>query len=401
MRTSSKPTRIIAAICSTVFVAFIGIGTWNATRPLPVIAASLNALPTQTASADIAWPSEGVAAIGARGYGVLATHGDQTPRPIASITKVITALTVLQRAPLKPGEQGPTYTISQADADLQASYVTRDGSTVPVAIGEQLTEYQALQALMLPSANNIADSLAVWVYGSLDSYFAAANQTVKSLGMLGTTAAGDASGLSPATVSTPSDLIRLGEAALDNPVLASIVSQAKAELPVAGTVYNVNSLLGIEGIIGIKTGNSDEAGGCLLSAASYDLANGKKIIVVGAILGASVRQVALDQTRPLLASVERNFSIAEPIRQGQAIGTYTMPWGSVVTAVAKSDISFIKWGGDTLATKATLNTVDHGVKKGAKLGTVTVTVGDLQTTTDTIAKNAVNGPGFWWRVSRR
>lgn len=395
-----RTRHLTAGIVIAVIIASLGIGTWNASRPVPAIAAALGTLPASTPSLELAWPTQGVAAVGAVDFGVLATSGEQTPRPIASIAKAITALAVLERAPLQLGEQGAVYTITDADVARFHAYVAKDGSVTPVAAGTQLNQYQALQTLLLPSSNNMADSLATWVFGSLEAYFGHANEMVKRLGMTHTTVGGDASGFSPATVSTPQDLIRLGESVLKHPVLAQIVGQTAADLPMAGSVRNTNALLGIDGVIGIKTGTSDEAGGCLLSAATYELEGGKTITVIAAILGSPDRSAVLASTPPLLVSTHNHFSYETLLRKGAIIGTYALPWGATVTAVADKSLSLIRWEGDRLTTKATLNRVDRELPQGAKLGTLKLASGKAARTSDVVAKTAVPGPSLWWRATR-
>ena len=73
-------------------------------------------------------------------------------------------------------------------------------------------------------------------------------------------------------VSTPTDLLKLGMVAMQNAVFAEIVAMGQASLPVAGTVYNVNRLLGTDGILGIKTGSGFDAG-----AKQAELADGSHL----------------------------------------------------------------------------------------------------------------------------
>src|SRR5207244_4989309 len=145
-----------------------------------------------------------------------------------------------------------------ADTDRRAG---QDESVVPVAAGEQLTELQALQALLLPSANNIAAVLARWDAGSTGQFVARMNATARSLGMTDTHYT-DPSGYDDATVSTAADQVRIVDRAMRLPVFASIVATPSVTLPVAGTVHNTNRLLGYDGFVGVKTGSDDAAGGC-------------------------------------------------------------------------------------------------------------------------------------------
>ena len=391
--------RITAYALAGLFVVLVSGGTWNALRPLPTLTASVGTLPSIHDSPVLAWPNAGEAAIGATGYGVLATSGPQRRLPTASVAKVVVSLAVLEKLPLKPGEQGPSFRIAAADVARYNDYVARDGSVVPVVLGEEITEYQALQALLLPSANNIADSLAIWVFGSLDNYFTYAQDMLQRLGMAQTALAIDASGLSPQTVSTPEDLVKLGQAALSQPVLAQIVNQKVADLPVAGHVFNYNALLGEHGIVGIKTGNSDEAGGCFLFAATYSI-NGTPVTIVGAVMGAADLTGALRSSLPLLDSAQANFSIATPVHKNDTLATYTLPWGGQVQAVAKTDISVLHWAGTPVTSEAKVQPIQGALRQDAKVGKLQVKAGPLQTSTDLVIKNDVPAPSIWWRLTR-
>src|SRR6202008_3154510 len=153
-------------------------------RPLPAVVAKPIDPPIVSAkNVNIAWPTNGQATVGAVGYGILGTHVEQKALPTASVAKVMTALAVLKQRPLKVGEQGPIITITEDDVNYYNRVVSQDGSNTPVELGEEISEYQALQALLLPSSNNMAHTLAVWAYGSEKQYTNYVNNFAKSLGM--------------------------------------------------------------------------------------------------------------------------------------------------------------------------------------------------------------------------
>lgn len=230
--------------------------------------------------------------------------GAEKPRPTASTAKVITALTVLEKFPLTPGAAGPKLVLDAADVQRHQDYAGRGGSSLAVYEGMRLTQYEMLQAMLLPSANNIADSLAVWAFGSMDAYAAAATSYVRSLGMVSTTIGPDASGFSPETKSTPADLALLARAAMKAPVVAEIVAQPAATIPGYGPVQNTNTLLGDSGVVGLKTGTSPAAGGVFLFAATVPI-RGQQTMLVGAIMGAgSTSAEAMAQARDLLDSIQ-------------------------------------------------------------------------------------------------
>jgi serine-type D-Ala-D-Ala carboxypeptidase (penicillin-binding protein 5/6) len=228
------------------------------------------------------WPADGQAAVQI-GQSQVHSGPNQHPAPIASVAKVMTAYLVLRDHPLRPGEDGPTITLTDADvADTNRRRGQRE-SVVSIAAGEQLTERQALQALLLPSANNIAAVLARWDAGSADRFVARMNATARSLRMTRTRYT-DPSGYDDATVSTAADQVRLVVRAMRLPVFASIVATPSATLPVAGTVHNTNALLGRNGFVGVKTGSDDAAGGCFAFRAIRWI-DGKRRTITGIVLG--------------------------------------------------------------------------------------------------------------------
>jgi D-alanyl-D-alanine carboxypeptidase (penicillin-binding protein 5/6) len=277
--------------------------------------------------------------------------------------------------------------------------VSLGGSVVAVNYGEQISQYQALQALLLPSANNMADSLAVWAFGSLDAYNTYANNLAKTLGMDNTHIA-DASGFSDQTTSTARDLVILGQAAMQNEVLAEIVGQSSATIPVAGLVANVNTLLGNSGIIGIKTGNTDAAGGCYLAAATHTFANGQKLILIAAVMGAKNLNGAMSSALPLLDSAYKGFESTVVVHAGVQLGEYRFPWGAKVAVTAAKDVGAFAWRGTKLSPEITLNPVSFDTAKGSQVGSVKVPSPYEQKSVPITLEQTINKPSFWWRLLR-
>jgi serine-type D-Ala-D-Ala carboxypeptidase (penicillin-binding protein 5/6) len=236
------------------------------------------------------WPAQGQAAFVLAGQSRIQAGPGQRAAPIASVAKVMTAYLVLRDHPLGPGEDGPTITLTNADVADTDRRRGQDESVVPVAAGEVLTERQALQALLLPSANNIAAVLARWDGGSEDRFVARMNATARSLGMTHTRYT-DPSGYDDATVSTAVDQVRIVDQAMRVPVFAQIVATPSVTLPVAGTVYNTDRLLGHEGFVGVKTGSDTAAGGCFAFRAIRWIA-GKQTTITGVVLGQSGADLA-------------------------------------------------------------------------------------------------------------
>src|SRR5215211_1001648 len=200
------------------------------------------------------WPPHSQAAV-QTGQSQVQAGPNQHAAPIASVAKVMTAYLVLRDHPLRLGQDGPTITLTDADVADTDRRRRQQESVVSIAAGEQLTERQALQALLLPSANNIAAVLARWDAGSEDRFVAQMNATARSLGMTNTRYT-DPSGYDDATVSTAAEQVRIVDRAMRLPAFASIVATPSATLPVAGTVHNTNALLGRDGFVGVKTGST-------------------------------------------------------------------------------------------------------------------------------------------------
>jgi serine-type D-Ala-D-Ala carboxypeptidase (penicillin-binding protein 5/6) len=258
--------------------------------------------------AAVSWPADGVSAADISGFGVVAGPGATRPVPIASVAKVMTAYVILHDHPLPANGSGPDIAVQPSEAAAYPSQARDGDSLVPVVAGEMLTERQALEALLLPSADNMAWILARWDAGSQAAFVARMNATARRLGMTGTSYT-DPSGLDPSTTSTAADQVRLGMAAMRVPALAAIAAMPTAVVPVAGVVRNYNTLLGQDGITGLKTGSTQAAGGCVLIAA-WHRAGAHNTLIVAATFGqpGTARTIlphALDAGHMLVLALER------------------------------------------------------------------------------------------------
>jgi D-alanyl-D-alanine carboxypeptidase (penicillin-binding protein 5/6) len=243
------------------------------------------------------WPAHGQAAVQI-GQSQVQAGPNQHAAAIASVAKVMTAYLVLRDHPLRPGQDGPMITLTDDDVADTDRRRGQQESVVSIDAGEQLTELQALQALLLPSANNIAAVLARWDAGSVERFVARMNATARSLGMTHTRYT-DPSGYDDATVSTAADQVRIVDRAMRLPVFASIVATPSVTLPVAGTVHNTNALLGHNGFVGVKTGSDAPAGGCFAFRAIRWI-DGKRTTITGVVLG----QPGQDRVAAALAAAD-------------------------------------------------------------------------------------------------
>ena len=390
----SKLIRWPAVFLVLVLIAYV---CFAMLRSLPNVEPSYLPLSVQT-TGSLSWPSEGESAVGIVGSNVLNTYGTQSPKPTASTAKLITALMVLKAKPLGLNEQGPTLTLTSNDVNIYNQYIVEDGSSVQVTAGEQLSEYQMLQAMLLPSANNIADSLAIWTYGSLPGYSTAANAFVKSLGLSGTTIGSDASGFNPTTVSTAEDLVKIGEIVMQNPVLSSIVDQPNVTLPIANTVNNVNNLLGTDNIVGVKTGNTDQAGGVFVGAVKFSVGSDSKVLV-SANVGASTLANSLNESHALLNSAQKNFHGTTLISPNTVVAKFKAPWSkTVVFAKTSSAVTANVWGGDSFKLNLNgLKSVSYKAKSGDNAGNVSDTSLNSTSSVVSLSKN-IPSPSIVWRL---
>lgn len=377
---------VVAAYCTTMLL--LPLQSIQATTHAPKL--------QQTASAQIVWPTYGSSAIGTLENGILASNGPATPIPIASMTKIVTALVVLDAKPIGASELSPTVTFTANDAALYADYLARGGSVAPVSAGLQLNEYQALQAMLLASANNYADSLAIWAYGSIDAYVVAANAYLKKHGINSTNIA-DASGFSPNTTSTPADLVALGQLAMKQTVIADIVSQKTATIPNVGTLNNTNVLLGSDGFVGLKTGTTDEAGSCLLFASKYAV-DGAELTIIGVVAGAPDHTTLFRDVTTLAKSTQASFQNVQVVAKGQAFARYTSPWGESVEAVAKEDVSIVSWGNDSIEQRVSVQDIDPGsVNENA--GQAVFNSNITSTEANLTLSEPLENPSIWWRLT--
>ena len=378
-----------------LIVAIYIIG--SALLPQPTVAATLSTITIpDIPTTAIKWPNYGQQAVGVQGFGVLATNGEQKSVPIASIAKTVLAYSVLKEKPLKIGEQGPAIIMTDADIKFYHDYLAQNGSIVPVNVGESLTEYQLLQALLIPSGDNIADTLAVWAFSSVENYLTYANKMVADLGMTKTVLS-DSSGISPKTVSSAQDLVILGDNLMKEPVLAEIVSQSKITLPVLGTASNYNTILGHDNIIGIKTGNTDEAGGCFLFASKTKIGT-QDTTIIGAILGASTRDTALQDTLNFIENNSGIFQYTTLIHEGDKVGSYVTLWGQSVDAVSSKDYSLITINGEKITSKTNLNTINKPQKRGYEVGNVEFTANNQTVTVPILLGTDLLKPSYIWKV---
>ena len=276
----------IAVVVALVLATAAWAGARRINRPLAAPTIQLGVPTAATvagASPTLPWPAKGQGAVAVPDLGYTAQSGLEAPVPIASLTKMTNALVVLRDHPVPAGTTGPSITITAADVAEYDNEIHNDQSTVPIRSGEVLTELQMLEAMLTQSANDIAYSLATWDAGSIPAFVVKMNALASSLGATSTHYV-DVSGYDPGSQSTASDVLRVAAAAMADPTFAQVVGMSSITFPGVGTLPNVVSEIGSNGVIGIKSGYTSEAGGCLVLAADKVVGN-HSVLVLEAVLG--------------------------------------------------------------------------------------------------------------------
>ena len=384
-------------------IAIVATGTYSPVTLLaPLDVPTSTEVPWVESSARAAQllvtPAIGSSAIGAVGFdGLLAQSGSTGPVPIASISKIITALVVLEAQPLQADEEGPILTFDADDAALYGKYLKVQGTVEPMRPGLEMTEREALEVVLISSANNYAEAVAEWAFGSGPAFVAAASEWVASHGLVSTTIV-EPTGMSPDNVSSAVDLVRLGELALEHPVVSSIVSSSSATVPFIGEIENTNELLGIGGVDGIKTGTLAEAGSCLLFSTDYVVGT-TTVTVIGVVLGAVNRDAADAAVTALLADVPSGFHEVTLAVAGQEFGSLTTVWDDRARALATETTRVVVWSDDAISAEIELIEVIQA-ESGDPAGKVEFALDGRVIAVSLVFDGSISEPGPWWRVGR-
>jgi D-alanyl-D-alanine carboxypeptidase (penicillin-binding protein 5/6) len=342
-------------------------------------------------------PGFGESAIAADGFGTLATDGPQDQVPIASITKVITALVVLDAKPLADAaDPGPTLTFTQSDVEILQQTQAELGSYEVVSDGLQLSQKQALTVMLLASANNYAQSLATWAYGSVDAYLLAANDWLAIQGLTGTVV-DDTSGISSGSRSTPADLLAIGSLVMASPSLAEIVGTSSTDIPGVGLIENSNKLLGVEGVNGIKTGTTVDAGATLLYSAVLAVGS-QSVHVIGVTLGAQTHAALRDSVATLLASVRESFHEVTLTTAGQSVASALTVWGASTDITATESLTRVVFADTPITLTPVISPLSSGAV-GTDVGTLEIAIGAQTLSVPLELQAALEDPGPGWRLT--
>ena len=387
-----------------LFLAFLIIvgGIVQINRPYSIVEAKpISPSVNLPGSFSVTFPEQGESAVGTENLGVIASSEVKTPIPIASVAKIMTAYLVLKTYPLKVGQDGPNITMDEQDVTEYQNALNNGYSVVKVEQGEKLTERQLLEGLLLPSGDNIADKLGRWVSGSDAAFVTKMNETAKSLGMTDTNYS-DASGVSPTTVSNAVDQFKIAQAAMEDPIFREIVKMPQTTLPVAGIVYNVNAMLGRNGIVGIKTGSTSKAGGNFVSATPITVGN-KTHFIIAVVLGQqAVRslQSAMDKNVKILDQVRSEFKIYPIAQPSAGFGQLSSAWKSKSDLKATEHLQIFGYPGMEVSLSIKLNNSQLPTSSNKNVATLTIQSGKEIQSVPLQNTQPIKPPGLLWRLFR-
>lgn len=400
---------IAALVVLVVLVGSVGAYvTWALTAPVSAPAVAVQAPDAPVGSAaDIALPADGAAAVsvsgadeylGAGASGVWLTSGTDEPRSIASITKVITALVVLDEEPLDGiDDEGPTITFSEADHDLYDAYYVRGATIAAMPAGSTMSLRDALSTMLIPSASNYAEAVSTWAFGSQGAFLSATRRWLADNGLAGTTIV-EPTGLSARNTSTPVDLIAIGKLAAADPTIAAIAATPSLSVPGPGRLVNTNNLLGSDGVTGLKTGNLGAGSFSLLYTATLDVGTAQRLSVTGIMLGGGSRESVDRSVRALLDSIRAGFHQVPVATRGDELGGYSTPWGSTARIVVGENASLLTWS-DTPITVTMETTTPTAYEDGEIVGTLTWSAGPNTVSVPVVIEGAITPPTEWWRLT--
>ncbi|MFF8192290.1 serine hydrolase [Streptomyces bobili] len=402
LRTLGRRLKIWTPLALLLVIAF---AIAQAVRPLPATALTLTAQDSYTfegSKLTLPWSSEGQGWMDVAGVGTMDSFGEQKPVAIGSVAKTMTAYVVLQSHALKTGEDGPEITVD-AIAEKEGGYNQSGESTLnSVKAGDKLTLQQALSAIMIPSANNVARLLARWDAGSEAAFVEKMNAAAKDLGMTNTKYT-DPSGLKETTVSTAEDQVKLGSAVVKIPALVAITSAASWTDPSGYNWPNYNELPYKMGAIGIKTGSTSAAGGNLLFAARKKV-GGETVTIVGAVLGQhkpTILKTANDVSRTALTAAQDALAPATILKKGDVVGYVDDKLGGHTPVVVTKDVTAVGWAGLTVKLTFAGDEVPHTAKAGSQVGTLTVGDGTSSAVKVPVAlRSDLVEPGFSDKLTR-
>ncbi|KAM9861917.1 D-alanyl-D-alanine carboxypeptidase family protein [Leucobacter sp. BZR 635] len=343
---------------------------------------------------------------------------DDDPHPLASITKLVTALVGQEAAPLAPGEEGPLYTWTDEDTAFQEALAEVDGIAYPVEAGTEVSQRQLLTLALVPSANDFATAYARSIFGDTASFVAAASDWADrhELASLRVT---EPSGIDDGNVASAADVVQLARLTLSDPALAEIVALERATLPWGiGEVENTNPLLAeTPDSVGVKTGHTELAGYSLAAAArgtaaidaaaidaaapglaasdgaatdSADTTAERELTRIAVVLGRDSVEARTEDAERLLGVLAQQPQTIIASTAGEPVGSFTSVDGQVVEVTAAESYAELLVPGEELTRSLDGVAVADSITVAGHRGTHPVPVRLEGHFTD---------PTLWWRLT--
>ena len=332
-------------------------------------------------------PSSARAVLVATGAGkVLYERNAERKLPMASITKLMTAIIVLERK--RPGD---LMTVRETAAAVGES-------TVQLRVGEKLSVRDLLAAALIQSANDAAVALAAGTAGDVSEFVGLMNVKAQRLGLTHTHFVRPDGLDVPGHYSSARDVLKLARVAMKKPFVRRLVAMRSATIAGGRSLFSWNDLLGrYPGLIGVKTGHTDAAGWCEVAAARRD-----GVTIYTVVLGSPSRaQRNADLTR-LLAWGQDLFGRLQVVSTGHTYATSAIRLGEdrlplvaarPVSAVVRVDQPLV----ETVVAPAL---VSGPVEAGTSLGEVQVSQrGRVVARAPLLAGHAVEEQGFGHKLS--
>lgn len=403
LRTAVRRIKIWTPLVVLLVIVFAVVQNF---RPLPTPTLVLTAQDSYTfegGKPQIPWPESGQAALDVDGIGTFGSSGEQKPVPIASVAKVMTAYVILRDHPLKSGAEGPKI---EVDALAEQQSDAGQESTVNVTKGDAISEREAVEAILIASANNVARLLARWDAGSEKAFVEKMNEAAEDLGMSDTTYT-DPSGLNNTTVSTAVDQVKLARAAMQQPAFREVAAMMEYVDYKGEKHGNWNRLVGKDDVVGIKTGTTTSALGNLSFAAKKDV-DGEVHRIVGAVLRQpeggedhTILSGALDAGHKLILAGQDALRAETILKKGTVVGYADDGLGGHTPVVVTEDVKAVGWAGLEVKLTFAGTELPHTARAGTKVGTLTVGDGKNGAVKVPVAlKEDLVEPGFTDKLTR-
>jgi serine-type D-Ala-D-Ala carboxypeptidase (penicillin-binding protein 5/6) len=317
---------------------------------------------------------------------VLLARNAQDRLPIASITKLMTALVTLDRA--EPDEV--------VSVDPDATGVR--GSTIRLRAGERLQVRDLLAAALIQSANDAAVALAAGTAGNVSKFVGLMNVKAQRLGLTHTHFVRPDGLDIPGHYSSARDVLKLARVAMKKPFVRRLVAMRRATIAGGRSLFSWNDLLGrYPGLIGVKTGHTDAAGWCEVAAARRD-----GVTIYTVVLGSPSRAQRNADLARLLAWGQDLFGRLQVVSTGHTYATSAIRLGEDrLPLVASGPLSAVVRVDQPLVETVVAPALVSGpVEAGASLGEVRVSQrGRVVARAPLLAARAVEEPGFGHKLS--